>query len=125
MRPSNREIWKKVADALEALKQGRFERGLTRHHSSDLAELDVSEQELPHLLADLLREIQDAKPTECYAGKRPPLRSYEPEIQNLELWAYAWHSRRFNKRMYLKFAIHKAWYIHVRCHENRPEDNLL
>ena len=125
MRPSNREIWKKIADALEALKQERFQRGLTRHYSSDLAELKVSEQELPHLLAEMLKEIQDAKPTECYAGNRPPLRSYEPEIQNLELWAYAWHSRHFNKQMYLKFAIKKQCYIHVRCHEDRQETNLL
>jgi hypothetical protein len=125
MRPSNREIWKKIADALEALKHRRFQIGLTRHLTSDLAELESSAQDLPHLLAELLKEIQDAKPTECYAGSRPPLRSFEPEIQNLELWAYAWHSPRFNKRMYLKFAIKKECYIHVRCHEDRPEDTLL
>lgn len=125
MRPSDREIWKKIADALEALKAGRFQIGLTRHLVSDLAELELSEPDLPHLLGDLLKEIHDAKPTECYVGSRPPQRSFEPEIQNLELWAYAWHSQRFKKRMYLKFSLKKEWYVHVRCHEDRPENALL
>ena len=130
MRPSDREIWKKIADASEALKLGRFQIGPTKHLAGDLAELQLqATRDLPHLLASLLKEIQDAGPTECYAGTRPPQRSYEPEINRLELWAYAWHSQRFQKRMYLKFALKNQGtnqcYIHVDCHEDRPEQKLL
>jgi hypothetical protein len=124
-RPQNREIWKKIADASEALKQGRFQVGVSRHLISDLAELQVSEKDLPRLLAELLKEIENAKPHECYKGRRPPLRSIEPAIQNEELWEYAWNSQRFNKRMYIKFVVKKQWYLHVRCHEDRPPDTLL
>jgi len=124
-RPHNREIWKKIADALEALSQGRFQIGVSRHVTSDLAELQISAQDLPQLLAEFLREIQQAKPHECYRGKHPPRPSIEPEIINEELWEYAWHSQRLNKRMYLKFVLKKEWYIHVRCHEDRPPETLL
>jgi hypothetical protein len=130
MRPSAREIWKKIADAIEAIRSGRFQIGPTKHLADDLADLQLpTARDLPQLLADLLKEIQDAGPTECYAGTRPPQRSYEPEISRLELWAYAWPSQRFQKRMYLKFALKKRgahqWYIHVDCHEDRPEQTLL
>ena len=92
--------------------------------SSDLAELQISAQDLPQLISELLKEIHGAKPHECYRGRYPPLPSIEPEIQNEELWEYAWHSQRFNKRMYLKFVLKKQCYIHVRCHEDRPPETL-
>lgn len=82
-------------------------------------------EDLPALTLDLLEEIQRAGPNECYVGTRPPQRSYEPEILKLELWAYSWHSPRLGKRMYLKFALKKPWYIHVGCHEDRPKERLI
>lgn len=121
IRPSNREICKKIADALDAVVQGRFQIGITKHLVTDLADLKLdAAEDLPNLLADLLREIRAEGPTECYAGTRPPQRSYEPEILRFELWAYAWHSTCFKKRMYLKFAVKNRCYIHVDCHEDRP-----
>src|ERR1035441_1202888 len=88
-RPSNHEICKKVAEASEALKAGRFMLALTKHLVGDLAELELdSADDLPDLLMELLREIQAANPFDCYAGTSPPQRSYEDEIRNLELWAY-------------------------------------
>jgi hypothetical protein len=77
------------------------------------------------LLIILLEEIQNAGPIQCYAGTRPPQRSYEPEILRLELWAYSWHSPRFRKRMYLKFALKNQCYIYVDCHADRPPERLL
>jgi len=121
LRPSKKEICKKITDALEALGAGQFQIGLTKHLVGDLAELALdSAQDLPNLLTDLLKEIQDEGPIECYAGTRPPQRSYEQSIHDLELWAYAWHSERFKKRMYLKFALKNGCYIYVDCHEDRP-----
>ena len=121
-RPSNKEIYDKVCFALESLRAGRWQIGLTKHLTGDLAELELdSTQDLPNLLIELLEEIKAAGPVSCYAGSRPPQRSYEREIQDLELWAYHWQSHRLGKRMYLKLAMKKQWYIHVDCHEDRPE----
>src|SRR5215467_10481337 len=104
MRPSERELWKKINDALAALRAGRWDPGLTKHIVNDLAGLDLdSSHDLPALLIQLLEEIKTAGPSICYKGTRPPQKSYEPEIENLDLWAFAWQSGRFGKRMYLKF----------------------
>lgn len=124
-RPSNREIGNKVADALDALRAGRFQFGTRKHISADLDDLGVDTADLLALLIVLLEEIQNAGPIQCYAGTRPPQRSYEPEILGLELWAYSWHSPRFKKRMYLKFALKKQWYVYVDCHEDRPPERLI
>jgi hypothetical protein len=124
MRPSDREIWKKIADALEALRAGRWQPGIAKHFADDMAELELdSTPDLAALLIQFLEEIKQAGPVACYKGTRPPQKSYESEIENLELWAYAWHSGRFGKRMYLKFALKNQCYINVRCHENRPQES--
>lgn len=121
-RPSNHEICKKIADALTALRDGKFTQVVTKHIYGDLAdlELDSAEQQLPGLLIELLEEIQTIGPIECYAGGKPPQRSHEPELAGLELWAYRWHSERLGRQMYLKFAMRKEWYIYVDCHRDNP-----
>jgi len=69
-RPSNHEICKKIADALTALRDGKFTQVVTKHIYGDLAdlELDSAEQQLPGLLIELLEEIQTIGPIECYAA---------------------------------------------------------
>lgn len=125
-RPSNKEICNKVADALGALRDGRFQVGPTKHLVGDLEELQLeTAKDLPVLLIVLLEEIKNAGPITCYAGTRPPQRSYEPEILQLELWPYRWHSDSLRKRMYLKFALKKQCYVYVDCHEDRPPERLL
>lgn len=120
-RPSKHEICKKVRDALEALGAGKFMIGLTKHLSADTDELNLeSEADLVPLLSELLEEIDEAGPIKCYAGTRPPQRSYEREILKLELWAYSWPSKRFGKGMYLKFAFKKDYFVYVDCHPDRP-----
>ena len=79
-RPSNREICGKVADALAALRAGQFQFGPTKHISGDLDDLGVDTADLLEVLVELLEEVQNAGPIQCYAGTRPPQRSYEPEI---------------------------------------------
>ena len=123
-RPSNREIINKVTDALAALNAGRFIGGFEKHQLADLEPLGLnSALELPSLLKNLLREIQHADPLNCYAGTFPPTRSYEKAVKGLELWAYCWHSGRYDRMMYLKFALkkdktQKLWYFHMSCHES-------
>jgi hypothetical protein len=120
-RPSNHEICKKIEDAFAALRAGRFEQVVTKHVYGDLADLRLdSAEELPGLLNELLNEIKTIGPVQCYAGDKPPQRSYELELRGLELWAYTWHSERLGIRMYLKFALKKEWYIHVDCHRDNP-----
>lgn len=120
-RPHNHEICKKIADALAALRAGKFTPTLTKHIVGDLEELELeSATDLPQLLIELVEEIQNTGPIGCYAGTRPPQRSYEPEIRNLELWAYAWHSQRYQRPMYLKFALKNQCYIYVDCHTDNP-----
>ena len=120
-RPHHHEICKKIADALAAIKAGRISLVLTKHLVWDLEGLELeSATELSQLLIELLDEIQHAGPIQCYAGSRPPQRSYEPEIRDLELWAYAWHSQRLQRPMYLKFAIKNQCYVYVDCHTDNP-----
>jgi len=122
-RPTPKEIINKVSEALLAIKAGRFQTPLTKHLSGDLDELQLDDAAaLPALLSDFLEEIKNAGPNDCYAGTRPPQRSYEPELQKLELFAYAWHSPSFRKRMYLKFGLKNQCYIHVDCHEDRGKN---
>jgi hypothetical protein len=103
-----------------ALRAGRLQYGPLKHLSGDLDDLGIDTPDLSGLLIELLEEIQNAGPIECYAGTRPPQRSYEPEILRLELWAYSWHSPRLHKRMYLKFALKNQCYVYVDCHEDSP-----
>jgi len=121
LRPSNHEICKKIADALVAIRGGKFSQVVTKHIYADLADMELdSATEIPGLLIELLEEIQTIGPIECYAGGKPPQWSYEPELHNLELWAYSWHSERLGRQMYLKFVLKKEWYIYVDCHRGDP-----
>jgi hypothetical protein len=120
-RPSDRELFSKVNEALAAVSSGKYQFLIYKHLASDLEELGViDEKELIDLVANALREILGARPASCWAGGRPPARSYEPEIKNVELWAFAWNSAVCGQRMYLKFAIKRDVFIYVDCHADRP-----
>jgi hypothetical protein len=120
-RPSNKEIVSKVKLAMDDLKANKFMFGTTKHLAGDLDAIGLeTTKDLPSLLIELLEEINAVGPLGCYAGTRPPQRSYEPEIKNLELWAYAWSSPLLNKAMYIKFALKAGHYVYVDCHEDRP-----
>jgi hypothetical protein len=124
-RPTDREIIKKCRDALDAVVAGRhIPVAVEKHLVHDLDDLEIETDDLWDIAIELLKEIQGAKPELCYAGSHPPLKSYEPEIKDEELWAFTWESGHFGRRMYLKFAMRKnlrgEWvYCHVRLHEDR------
>lgn len=121
-RPSNKEIIKKVHEALGAVQKGHRAFALQKHLVDDLDTLGLDdENEYWQLIEKCLLEIADVGSVVCYAGGRPPQRSYEPQIKGMELWAYAWDSKRLQKPMYLKFALKNSFYFHVDCHENRAE----
>ncbi len=112
---------------MAALGAERCQVGVDKHLSADLDEMGFAgEDELWDCLPGLLTEIRSGSPVECYAGTRPPQKSYEPGIEEEELWAYSWFSDRLQKRVYLKFVIIKdasgePHYLHVRLHPDRPK----
>jgi hypothetical protein len=128
-RPTPAEIYGKVNNAIQALKAGRRDFGTRKHWASDSADLGLnSASDLWNLLPVLLEEIRLARPENCYAGTRPPQRSYEDDdaISDEELWAFAWNSQRLARRMYLKFVLTKnrrgEWhYFHLDCHTDAPK----
>lgn len=125
-RPSSKETIKKVRDALDAVKEGRRLRVLSKHFSGDMAALQIdSDEEMWQILPELLGEVLHCGPVECYSGGRPPKRSYDEEMKGMELWSYIWDSTRLGKTMWIKFALKadkqgKWHYYHVDVHENRP-----
>ena len=57
---------------------------------------------------------------EHYVGQRPPQRSYEDACKGAELFAFAWDSKHFGQRMYLKFCFVKETFYIVSFHEDKP-----
>jgi hypothetical protein len=53
--------------------------------------------------AAVLQEITPAD----YSGKHPPEKSYEARVQGDDLFAFAWDSAYFRRRIYFKFCVHK------------------
>jgi hypothetical protein len=67
-----------------------------------------------------LAGLLDETTPKHYTGARPPQRSYEQEIDGLELFAFVVDSKRFKCRVYLKFALTEGLFWLVSLHENRP-----
>lgn len=116
-RPSHKELFGKLRSAREAVKNRRVALLNQMALAADAIELDYSiELELEAVLSDLLDE---AAPTH-YTGSRPPQRSYEQDIQGLELFAFTVESQRFKCRIYFKFALQDAVFWLVSLHQDRP-----
>lgn len=73
------------------------------------------ESELHNVLMTILDETSPAH----YAGGRPPQRSYEQKIKDLELFAFEVESKRFQCRIYLKFALAGNVLWLVSLHQSR------
>ena len=77
------------------------------------------------MIESLLEEIELSD----YDGGRPPQKSYESVIADLELWAFAWNSNLLGKKMYLKFSIKNGCFYYVSLHKSkepaREENNEL
>lgn len=71
--------------------------------------------EMTSALESALNEI---KP-EHYAGARPPQRSYERACSEAELFAFAWNSQHFRRRIYLKFCFVRDTFFIVSFHPER------
>jgi hypothetical protein len=117
-RPSKREIDKRITLAKQALSQnkGYFANPLKSMGEINALELDGAEELWPLLLL-LLEEIELGD----YAGTHPPMKAYEPAVSKCELFAFAWHSARMGRSMYLKFAMKGENFYLVSIHTNAPQ----
>jgi hypothetical protein len=116
MRSTQKELFKKIREARSAVVEGRIAIIRQEAFAIDALELGyVVESELHEVLTQLLDETRPAH----YAGGRPPQRSYEQEIKDLELFAFEVESKRFQCRIYLKFALACNLLWLVSLHESR------
>ncbi len=116
-RPSNKELYGKLRSARQAVEEGRIALINPLALATDAIELDYSiELELMAVLDELLGETTPAH----YAGSKPPQKSYEQDIQGLELFAFIVESSRFTGRVYYKFALAGETLWLVSLHRDRP-----
>ncbi len=117
-RPTHKELMGKLRTARKAIEAGRVALLNQEALAADAIEMDYSlELELNEVLFELLEETTPAH----YTGSRPPLRSYEQDIQGLELFAFTVESKRFKCRVYYKFSFAEKIFWLVSLHQNWPE----
>lgn len=116
-RPSHKELYGKLVSARQAIEEGRVALLNQLALAADAIELDYSiDFELHQVLSELLEATRPSN----YTGSRPPVRSYEQEIQGLELFAFTVESKRFKCRVYFKFALGNEMFWLVSLHQDRP-----
>jgi len=120
-RPSDKELFAKVQEALAAIHEGHYQFLDDPHLVASLDDLGLeNEDALVDLIVELLETLKTSNLQECYAGGRPPQKSYEPSIRNLDLWAFKCYCGSQQRIIYLKFTLKKGIYIHISCHEDEP-----
>src|SRR6056297_3103316 len=115
-RPSKKELFHKLRDAKIAVQE----------QAVFLINLDVIAEDAIELgydigseFFDVLMELIEEAELSHYAGSRPPQRSYEDDIEGLELFAFAIESCRFGCRLYFKFALKESSLWLVSLHKDR------
>lgn len=115
-RTSDKEISKRIREAREAVTERRITMLNPVAIASDALELGyLVEEESESVLSRLLNVISPAH----YVGTRPPPRSYEQPIKDLELFAFEVNSPRFNCSVYFKFTMHTKMFRLVSLHRSR------
>src|SRR5277367_5603160 len=115
-RPSDGELDRKIKAAQAALKTRPGIFANINKAVGELYALDIeSVNQIWELIAELLEEILPKD----YAGTRPPQKSYEKTIAGKELFAFCWHSEKFGKKMYIKFALKENSYYYLSLHKSK------
>ena len=118
-RPSDRELFKRLNEAKEYLKNRH---GLFANPSKAVGELynlgigDAND--VWQLIKELLEEISPKD----YKGTKPPQKSYEKAITGRELLAFSWWSPKYAKQMYIKFVLKDERYYYVSLHQSRSTE---
>ena len=72
-------------------------------------------------LIDVLEELLSQTTPETYTGHRPPQKSYEQEIKNIEMFAFVVTIKRFPEPVYYKFALEQGILWLVSLHRDRKK----
>ena len=115
-RPTHKELSGKIKAATRAVKQVnvRYIDPLTI--AVDAIELGYDfENNIFMILSDLLSVITPAD----YTGSRPPQRSYELVIKDMDLFAFTVQGSILVDVVYLKFSIKKDYFYIASLHKNR------
>lgn len=119
MRPSDRELIRRLNEAKEYLKNRH---GLFANLSKacgELNDLDIGDSnDVWQLIRELLEEISPKD----YKGSRPPQKSYEKAVVGCELLAFSWWSPKYAKQMYIKFVLKNERYYYVSLHQSRSTE---
>ena len=115
-RPSKKELFNKIREARKAVLGGRIEIVDAISLAADAIELgyDIT-TELQVILEKLLNDIS----SDHYTGSRPPQKSYEAAIQNIELFAFVVDFAMLENKVYLKFALSGGALWLVSLHKDR------
>ena len=115
-RPSDRELFKRINEAKEFLKNRHGLFANAPKAVGELSELDIMDtNDVWPLIRGLLEEISPKD----YRGTRPPQKSYEKAVAGLELLAFSWWSFKCAKQMYIKFVLKNERYHYVSLHQSR------
>lgn len=113
VRPSHKELNNKLNAALKAVQENRIvlvEPGIIITHAMELG------YSIRHELKDVLLDLLRNTGPEHYAGHRPPQKSYETRIHNLDLWAFLVNCSKFDPHIYYKFSLCNDFFYLVSLH---------
>jgi hypothetical protein len=116
-RPSHKELFGKLRSARQVVRAGRIALLDQLSLAADAIELGYS---IALDLKAVLSELLEASNPDHYTGSIPPQKSYEQDIQGLELFAFTVESKRFKCRVYFKFALEGEMFWLVSLHPDRP-----
>ena len=114
-RPSNKELFNKIKTGKEIVANGNIYLINQEAIAEDAIELGYQIIKLQSILLALLKEVQ----LENYIGGRPPRKSYETQIEGLELFVFRWASRKMGCDVYLKYCLKNDVFYLVSLHKNR------
>jgi hypothetical protein len=107
---------KKILKAREKVSGADWVMANIQKQLPEFHDLDLwTQAEMTEALETALNETEP----EHYAGTRPPQQSYERTCVGAELFAFAWDSSHFRRRMYLKFCFAKETLYIVSFHKQR------
>lgn len=115
VRPSHKELSKKIKKAREAVLGNRIAFVDPSVIAADALEIGCLVEDILDVLVEILDEISPSN----YIGTRPPQRSYEAKIDGCELFSFKWESTRLGCEIYLKFAFEDDLMWLVSFHQHR------
>jgi hypothetical protein len=116
-RPSHKELYNKLREARMAVSKGLISllnQDIIAAHAIEL-EYSIGTELIP-----VIEELLDYTTPGDYAGSRPPQKSYEREIEGLDLFPFVADCSRLKCRVYYKFAFVEGTLWLVSLHQDRP-----